>query len=202
MPEEVATSLLASGGSIAPTQAEATILFCDIEAFTRLTETLGPVKTVEVLNDYFSAMVEILERHDGVVTQFQGDAVLATFNVPIENQKHADNAILAAIEMLEKVANTRFFEQTINIRIGLNTGAVVAGAVGAQGRQSYTVHGDAVNLASRLESLNKQHGTRVLISDTTVDRSRLDNFHKVGSTEIRGQSRPVMLYTVNTDQSV
>ena len=87
VPEKVASSLLSGGGDIPVQQTEATILFCDIEAFTRLTETLGPVKIVDVLNAFFSAMVEILERHGGVVTQFQGDAILATFNVPIADDR-------------------------------------------------------------------------------------------------------------------
>ena len=96
VPEKVAHSLLAGGGQIEPQQVDATILFCDIEAFTQLTESLGPVKMVSVLNTFFSAMVAILEQHDGVVTQFQGDAILATFNVPITSPNHATNAIHAA----------------------------------------------------------------------------------------------------------
>ena len=93
VPEKVASSLLAGGGSIPVQQTEATVLFCDIEGFTHLTESLGPVKIVDVLNAFFSAMVEILEQHGGVVTQFQGDAILATFNVPVADADHARNAI-------------------------------------------------------------------------------------------------------------
>ncbi|MDH3450753.1 MAG: HAMP domain-containing protein, partial [Gammaproteobacteria bacterium] len=92
VPEKIASSLLAGGGKLDCQQTEATILFCDIESFTRLTETLGPVRIVDVLNSYFSRMVEILELHGGVVTQFQGDAILATFNVPLSDPEHARNA--------------------------------------------------------------------------------------------------------------
>lgn len=196
VPEKVASSLLAGGGQIEPLQTNATILFCDIESFTQLTESLGPVKIVEVLNTFFSAMVEILERHDGVVTQFQGDAILATFNVPISNSNHAANAINAAQDMLSKVASTRFADEELNIRIGINTGPIVAGAIGAEGRLSYTVHGDAVNLAARLESLNKKFATRLLISEYTTSLTDEFEFQQVGESAVRGQSQVIRVYTL------
>lgn len=196
VPEKVASSLLRGGGDIPVQQTEATILFCDIEAFTTLTETLGPVKIVEVLNAYFSAMVEILERHGGVVTQFQGDAILATFNVPVADSKHADNALAAACEMLDAVSSERYDDTKLNIRVGINTGEVVAGAIGARGRLNYTVHGDAVNLAARLEALNKEYGSRLMLSESTaalVDRSQLV---QIGETTVRGQSSSTRLYSI------
>jgi adenylate cyclase len=196
VPEEVAHSLLAGGGQIQPQQLEATILFCDIESFTQLTESLGPVKLVEVLNTFFSAMVEILEQHDGVVTQFQGDAILATFNVPVTNSEHASNAVQAAEEMLSCVSSTRFSGETLNIRIGVNTGPIVAGAIGAEGRLSYTVHGDAVNLAARLESLNKEYGTRILVSENTTELTHKFVFKQVGDSVVRGQTGSILLYTL------
>jgi class 3 adenylate cyclase len=115
VPEKVASSLLAGGGAIPVQQTEATILFCDIESFTQLTEALGPVKIVDVLNAYFSAMVEILEQKGGVVTQFQGDAILATFNVPIADDNHARNAVHAALEMLNTVATDEYEGEKLNI---------------------------------------------------------------------------------------
>jgi adenylate cyclase len=113
------------------------------------------VKIVEVLNAYFSAMVDILAQYEDVVTQFQGDAILTMFNVPITNSDHVENAIRAAQEMLSSVSAQSFGGEQLNIRIGINTGPVVAGAIGAKGRLSYTVHDDAVNLASRIEEINK-----------------------------------------------
>ena len=168
VPEKVASSLLAGGGTIPVQEAEATILFCDIEAFTQLTETLGPVKIVDVLNAFFSAMVDILEQHGGVVTQFQGDAILATFNVPMADVNHARNAIQAAQEMLNCVANNEFEDETLNIRIGINTGSVVAGAIGAKGRLNYTVHGDAVNLAG--SSRGPEQGVPQSFTNIRIDR--------------------------------
>jgi len=196
VPEEVAHSLLAGGGQIKPQQVDATILFCDIESFTQLTESLGPVKMVDVLNTFFSAMVAILERHDGVVTQFQGDAILATFNVPITNPDHAANAIHAAEEMLSVVGSTKFSGEVLNVRIGVNTGSIVAGAIGAEGRLSYTVHGDAVNLAARLESLNKEYGTRLLVSENTMKLTHEFEFNQVGESSVRGQTRSILFYTL------
>ncbi len=196
LPEKVAGSLLASGGELEVQQIEATILFCDIEAFTNLTESLGPVKIVAVLNAYFSAMVNILERHDGVVTQFQGDAILATFNVPIPDPQHARQAIEAAREMLSCVETHNFDGEKLNIRIGINTGQVVAGAIGAEGRLSYTVHGDAVNLAARLESSNKDYGTRLLVSSQTAAKVPDSGLRAIGETSVRGQSSTIELYTL------
>jgi class 3 adenylate cyclase len=196
VPEKVASSLLAGGGTIPVQQAEATILFCDIEAFTRLTETLGPVKIVDVLNAFFSAMVDILEQHGGVVTQFQGDAILATFNVPVADANHARNAIQAAQEMLNCVAANEFDGESLNIRIGINTGNVVAGAIGAKGRLNYTVHGDAVNLAARLEALNKEYGSRLLISESTATQADDFDLSCIGEVTVRGQSKSISLFTL------
>jgi class 3 adenylate cyclase len=198
LPEEVATSLLAGGGELAPQQIEATILFCDIESFARLTEQLGPIKIVEVLNAYFSAMFDVLEKYGGVVTQFQGDAILATFNVPIAAADHARKALLAAREMLATVARERYRGERLNIRIGINTGTVVAGAIGAYDRLSYTVHGDAVNLAARLEAMNKEYGTRLLLSDHTTRLIDGVDFVEIGETTARGQTHKIKLYTLDS----
>ena len=201
VPEKVASSLLSGGGSIPVQQTEATILFCDIEGFTNLTETLGPVKIVDVLNSFFSAMVDILEQHGGVVTQFQGDAILATFNVPVTDARHARNAIQAALEMLNCVANNDFEGETLNIRIGINTGNVVAGAIGAKGRLNYTVHGDAVNLAARLEALNKEYGSRLLIAESTASQAPDFDLTRIGEVTVRGQSKATNLFTLASNDT-
>jgi class 3 adenylate cyclase len=201
VPEKVASSLLAGGGSIPVQQTEATILFSDIEGFTSLTETLGPVKIVDVLNAFFSAMVDILEQHGGVVTQFQGDAILATFNVPVTDPNHAGNAIRAAQAMLDCVATNPFEGEILNIRIGINTGSVVAGAIGAKGRLNYTVHGDAVNLAARLEALNKEYGSRLLISESSAAQAKDFELSRIGEVTVRGQTRSINLFTLNSATS-
>ncbi len=197
VPADVARALLTEGGELAPEQAEATVLFCDLESFTSLTETLGPEGIVLLLNEYFESMVAILERHRGVVTQFQGDAILATFNVPLEDPEHPANALCAAIEMQAETARRRFAGRRLANRIGVNTGPLVAGAVGAKGRLSYTVHGDAVNLAARLEALNKELGTRILVSHTTASAAEGFSFCPMGEVSVRGQSDRVAVYTLD-----
>ena len=196
VPTDVAKSLLTEGGELAPRQSEATVLFCDLEGFTALTETLGPAGIVELLNEYFEVMVEILERHRGVVTQFQGDAILATFNVPVPDPGHAANALRAAIEMRSAVLHRAFAGHRIGNRIGINTGPLVAGAVGAKGRLSYTVHGDAVNLAARLEALNKELGTSVLVSEATAAQVEGFDLKPMGEVGVRGQTGRVAVYAL------
>ena len=196
VPEKVAESLLKEDGVLETEEAIATVLFADIEGFTNLTESLGPEGIVELLNAYFSDMVDIIERHGGVVTQFQGDAILATFNVPIKNNRHAANGLKAALEMQACYLSRQFAGHSLRTRIGVNTGQLVAGAVGAKGRLNYTVHGDAVNLAARIESLNKDHGTYILATQATIDQAEELAVTYIGETTVRGQSTPVNLYAL------
>ena len=196
VPTDVARTLLTEGGELSPQQSEATVLFCDLEGFTGLTETLGPAGIVELLNEYFEVMVEILERHRGVVTQFQGDAILATFNVPVPDPAHAANALRAAMEMQGATRHREFAGQRIGNRIGVNTGRLVAGAVGAKGRLSYTVHGDAVNLAARLEALNKELGTRILVSGATAEQVEGFDLEPMGEVGVRGQTDRVRIHAL------
>ena len=196
VPTDVARTLLTEGGELSPRQSEATVLFCDLEGFTALTETLGPAGIVELLNEYFEVMVGILERYRGVVTQFQGDAILATFNVPVPDRAHAANALRAAIEMQCAAKRRTFAGQRVANRVGINTGRVVAGAVGAKGRLSYTVHGDAVNLAARLEALNKELGTRILVSEATAAQVEGFDLRPMGEVRVRGQTAPVAVYAL------
>jgi len=196
VPESIAEKLLKDDGGLSPTEAEATILFADIAGFTALTEALGPTRIVEVLNAYFSRMTEIIEAHGGVITQFQGDAILAIYNVPIEADDHATRACLTAMEMRTAVSEEIFAGQKINSRIGINTGTVVAGAVGAEGRLTYTVHGDAVNRAARVEAMNKETGTSVLITDATARLLSDIAVREVGTMEVRGQTEAVTVFTI------
>ena len=114
--------------------------------------------------------------------------------MPLADTEHARNAILAAIEMLDKVAVTRYDGEQLNIRIGINTGSVVAGAIGARGRLNYTVHGDAVNLAARLENLNKQYDCRLLVAESSAARVDDHGLIEIGDTTVRGQTRSIKLF--------
>jgi len=195
VPPAVAEVLISKRGTLSPIEREATILFADVADFTKLTETIGPKGIVEVLNAYFDAVSQIITRHHGVITQFQGDAVLATFNVPVEDDDHAGCAIRAAREINDLVHQRDFAGIHIQTRIGICTGTVIAGSVGGGGRQSYTVHGDTVNLAARLEVMNKELGTDVLISGTTTKYLAADDFRKIGQMDVRGLSEPIDLFT-------
>ena len=199
VPEKVAHALLSAGGRIEPTEVRATVMFCDLVGFTSLTERLGPTGIVDVLNDWFSRMTEIIERRGGTVIQFQGDAILATFNVPVADPEHARQAVRAALEMRAETRRRSAAGHELGCRIGIGTGAVVAGAVGATGRLSYTVYGDAVNLAARLEALNREHGTTVLLCGETAGAAEDLPIEPAGTTTVRGQSVPTRLFTVREE---
>ena len=245
VPEAVASAIVAGEGSLEPRQAVCTVLYTDIESFTTITESLGPTGVVHMLNEYFPAVIEPIERHGGVVNQFQGDAMLVTFNVPVEDPSHAENAIAAARSIAEVCASHTFggvvnqFQGdamlvTFNVpvedpshaenaiaaarsiaevcashtfggvrlrtRIGVNTGAVVAGNVGSGQRMNYTVHGDAVNVAARLEAMNKEQGTTVLVSASTARMlNDTDELRRVGELTVRGKDDTVEVYSLDLD---
>lgn len=197
VPEAVAEALIQEGGEVAPVQRTATVLFVDIENFTSIAESRSPGDVVRMLNAYFEAATGVIDRHGGIITQFQGDAILATFNVPLEDAEHAAKSVAAAVDIEREIVGHEFAGVRLNARVGVNTGEVMAGSVGAEGRRSYTVHGDAVNLAARLEALNKQFGTRVLVSQATANAAGDGfEFREVGTETVRGTSRPVRLFTV------
>ena len=195
VPKAVAETMIEDKGTLDPVERQATVLFTDIAGFTQLTEAKGPRTTVDILNAYFDAATEIIGRHNGVVTQFQGDAILAIFNVPIEDEDHAQSAFNAATDLLAAVRQGSFAGERLEIRIGLNSGPLIAGNVGGGGRQSYTVHGDTVNLAARLEALNKEHGTSLLVSRSTAALLTSADLKKIGETEIRGLSEPIGIFS-------
>ena len=206
IPESIAEQVLKEDGGLKPQTAEATIFFVDLAGFTAMSERLDPQEIVEVLNDYFSEIVSIIEDHNGVITQFQGDAVLAIFNVPIEDQFHALNAINTARQIVDVVAKNTFCGHQLSCRIGITTGDVVAGNVGAKDRLNYTVHGDIVNLAARLEQLNKDYSTNILIAASTVEKVQILKperfsslyFDEIGKISVRGKEEEVIVYTLSS----
>ncbi|MDH3714507.1 MAG: HAMP domain-containing protein [Gammaproteobacteria bacterium] len=195
LPIDLVRTLIAKGIEARPQTRVATILFVDIEAFTNVAEQLSPELTVTMLNEYFSAVTRPIEKYRGVITQFQGDAILTVFNVPTDDAEHGLHAVRAALEINEVVKQQTFAGITLNIRIGINTGEVVAGSVGSENRLNYTVHGDAVNLAARLETLNKEYGTRILATQETIDILGPDIQHqRIGEIRIRGKQESVTVY--------
>ena len=199
VPEQVAEAILADRGALRPQTREATVLFSDIASFSTISERLPPASLIELLNEYFETIVVPIQSHGGVIHQFQGDAVLATFNLPLDDADHAANAVRAALGIQASLANRPFTIEGRNVelqtRIGLNTGTIVGGTVGSRSRVGYTVHGDDVNLAARIEELNKQHGTTILASEATRRAAgSAFEFERIGVTAIRGREQPVTLY--------
>lgn len=195
VPDAIARRLLAEHGRLEPVEAKATILMCDIEGFAALTDALGPRRTFDFLNAYFERVVAIVEAHGGVITQFQGDAILAVFNLPLADRDHAGQALRAALEIVRACDEQAFAGVRTRNRIGISTGRVVAGAVGSRGRLSYTVHGNAVNLAARIELLNKEYGTRILLAGKSAERCPGFALRKVADAQVRGYAERVALYT-------
>ena len=206
MDRELADRLL-EGGDLAGTTQEASVLFSDIRDFTGLAERLGARDTVSMLNDYFSEMVDVVQSHRGMLDKYIGDAIMAVFGTPFPGDNDADNAVAAAVEMIAKLRQFNR-ERTlqglppIDIRVGVNTGEVVAGNIGSPKRVDYTVIGDSVNLASRLESANKFYGTNIMISESslralkTVDQP----VRELDWIQVKGRDEPVAVYEIYEEQ--
>jgi len=179
---------------------EMTVLFSDIRGFTAITERGAPEEIVGMLNEYFSRMVEIVFRHHGTLDKFVGDMVMALFGAPLDDPDHAEHAVEAALEMQDALfeLNDRWQAQgraMFDIGIGINTGPMIAGNLGSEAIMSYTVIGDAVNLGARLESLNKDYGTRIIISETT--RAGLGGrylLRPLGEVVVKGKTQPVAIF--------
>ena len=182
---------------------EMTVLFSDIRGFTTVTERGQPEEIVGMLNEYFTRMVDLVFQHHGTVDKFVGDMVMALYGAPLDDPQHADHAVEAALDMITELArlNARWKAEgryaELDIGVGINTGPMIAGNIGSEAIMSYTVIGDAVNLGSRLESLNKQYGTRIIISDAT--RARLTGrygFRPLGDVVVKGKTQPVAIFEV------
>jgi adenylate cyclase len=181
---------------------EMTVLFSDIRGFTSVTEKGDPEALVAQLNEYFSRMVAVVFRHHGTVDKFVGDMVMALFGAPLDDGDHAEHAVAAGVEMVGELGdlNRKWAAEglpTLDIGIGINSGGMIAGNIGSAAIMSYTVIGDNVNLGSRLESLNKEYRTRIIISDAT--RSRLHGNYEIrplGDVVVKGKTRPVAIFEV------
>ena len=191
-------SLAALGGS----RRHMTVLFSDIRGFTTLSEKGSPEDVVSQLNQLFTRMVGVVFDHHGTVDKFVGDMIMALFSAPLDDEDHADHAVQTALAMIRALDEmNRAWEAEgkarLGIGIGINTGDMVAGNIGSETIMSYTVIGDAVNLGARLESLNKDYGTQIIISEAT--RARLKgryDIHPLGDVIVKGKSQPVAIFEV------
>jgi len=183
-------------------KAVVTVLFADIRGFTSMSEKLSAEEVSVILNEYFTEIEPIISKYNGVINKFIGDAVMAIFGEPIQDINHAKNAVLCANEMLKTVDRLRdkwLFEgkPKIEIGIGINTGEAFVGNIGSEKRLEYTVIGDMVNLASRIESYNKVYKTSLLISSSTYQHvSNIADVIKISEVSIRGKSKKMDIYEV------
>ena len=198
VPREIAQSLVADRGNLTPQTREATVFFSDVIGFSTIAEGMPPEALIELLNEYFELLGGILNRHHGVVQQFQGDAILATFNLPVPDREHAANAVRAAVDIQKSLEGRTFGEElALPTRVGINTGTMVGGTVGSESRKGYTVHGDHVNLAARIEQMNKQYDTRILVAESTARQAEAAfRFEPIGEVPVRGRHQSVRLYRV------
>lgn len=183
-------------------RAIVTVLFSDIRGFTSLSEKMTAEEVSMILNEYFAEMEPIITKYNGVINKFIGDAVLAIFGEPIQDINHAQNAVKCAYEMLKKVEYLREKwilegKPKIEIGVGINTGEVFIGNIGTETRMEYTVIGDTVNLASRIESYNKVYKTNLLVSSSTYEHiADIADVIKISEVQIRGKAKKMNIYEI------
>jgi adenylate cyclase len=207
----IADQMLAQGAeSLGGKSVAATILFSDVRSFTTITEQLGAQGTVALLNEYFTLMVDCIQREEGMLDKFIGDAIMAAFGIPVGHGDDADRAVRTAIAMMRELwqwnrQRTIEGKLAVDIGIGLNTDTVVSGNIGSKKRMDYTIIGDGVNLAARLESACKQYGAHILISEFTQKQLRATYFtRELDLVVVKGKTQPVAIFEVmdfHTDES-
>lgn len=196
--EGVASRILNDRGRLSGDVRQATLMFVDIEGFTTLAERLEPHQVIALLNEYTALVLEPIRARAGVVNNFIGDGIFASFNLPLDNPDHARDAILAAIE-ITRLVDSHVFDggQKIVTRIGINTGVVVAGTVGSAERLTYSILGDPVNVAHRVEEMNKEVGSRLLVTAPTRELAGEGfDFEALGAMPVRGKRDTVQIYRV------
>jgi adenylate cyclase len=202
MDPDLADRLLAAGKDdvLGGLESVATVLFSDIRGFTTVAEQLGPQPTVAMLNDYFARMVECISQEGGMLDKFIGDAIMAVFGLPVPEEDDEDRALRAAIAMIRSLREwnperERRGDPRVDIGIGLNTDAIVAGNIGSPKRMDYTMIGDGVNLASRLESACKHYGVRILLSEMTVSKLKgVYRLREIDKVIVKGKTKPVAIF--------
>jgi adenylate cyclase len=188
---------------LAPREKEITIYFIDIRSFTTISETLkDPKKIIEMLNEYFNPMANLIIKYEGTIDKFIGDAIMAYWNAPKDVLNHEDKAVICAIEQIKllKNLNKKIYEKykiNIDIGIGINTGIATIGEMGSKGRADYTIIGDSVNLASRLEGLNKFYHSHIIISEFTKEKLKKDYIiRELDRVYVKGKNEAITIYEV------
>jgi adenylate cyclase len=186
--------------SMEPESREMTVLFSDVRGFTTISEGLEPKDLSSLMNEFLTTLTEVIYSHRGTIDKYMGDAIMAFWGAPVSSQDHARQGILAALAMHRKLAELqpRFESRNwpqIRIGVGLNTGRMHVGNMGSKVRLAYTVMGDAVNLASRLESLTKEYGAAIIVGETTRKLTAQDFiFRELDRVRVKGKLEPVAIY--------
>jgi adenylate cyclase len=201
LPPSLVSRVMREGtGVLAPAQREVTILFSDIRGFTTLSENQPPQKVLELLDSYLGLMSQVVRAHGGMVNKFLGDGMLACWGVPTPSSTHAADAMRAALEMrrrLEEFNARRAPEPPLRMGIGLHTGVVAAGMLGGSEQSEYTVIGDAVNLASRIEGLTKSLGVDILVSESTLQQGGGQfTGQRLAEEKVKGRAEAVVVYSL------
>lgn len=196
VPGYLVSRLLHDPTALAPQVRRATVLSVDIAGFTSFVEQSSPEGTIRMLDAFFAESADIIAQSDGLIVDFSGDGFLASFNAPLPIDHQEQRALEAANALLERVSNQRFDGQKLSIRIGIATGEIAAGSVGGGGRRGYTIHGDTVNLAARLQDLAKTKGLVLLMDGDTASKVAPEQVAKVeAEASIRGRQSTVALFT-------
>lgn len=210
---DLARTLLESGKppELGGVECLATVMFCDLAQYTRVSECFSPAETVSLVNEYLGAMTEVIESHGGCVLDFSGDGIMAVFGAPVAHADHADRALRAALRMQQRMNQLngeweardlalrwqKVGVEQLLLRIGLHTGPVIAGHIGNTSRMRYSVMGDTVNVAARIEEMNKELGTRIAFSEEVRQRVSADlvtDFVDCDLRSIRGRHTLVRIF--------
>ena len=188
---------------LAPKEKEITIFFSDVRDFTTISEKLKtPKNVIEMLNIYMTPMVDIITSYEGTIDKFIGDAIMAYWNAPIDVENHADKAVKSAIEQIKALQKVNKiikekFNIEINIGMGINTGIATIGEMGTKGRAVYTIIGDSVNTASRLEGLCKYYGAKIIISEATKNKLKEKYIiRELDIVQVKGKNEGLKIYEV------
>jgi adenylate cyclase len=188
-----------------PHRTEGTVMFTDLKGFTTISEERPPEEVASILNEYFEAMREIIDLHQGTISKFIGDGIMVLFGLPIPDADHAAKAVRCAVEMQRRMEDLRqkFFKRglpELSMRIGIHTGEMIFGAIGSQRQSDLTAIGDTVNVAARLEPMNKEFGSQILISETTYEKALAAGAklfaEAVGEVTVRGRTKPIKVFKV------
>ena len=178
---------------------ELTVLFSDLAGFTTLAESLEPEAVIGLLNEYFTEVSRRVVERGGTIDKYIGDAIMAFFGAPVPRPEHAAAACLSALDHIEalRVLSARWGRDVLSVRVGLNTGEMIVGNIGGEQGQDYTVIGDAVNLGSRLEGVNKEYGTRIIASESTIRAAgaKIES-RELDRVRVKGKTLAVGIYEV------